>query len=513
MNSFTQVVCVGLLATFGAAVLLLAPVPKAAPRNFAKTAALTVPRFEEAPCAIEVPAAEKEKVRCGYLVVPENRSRKGSRAIRLPIIIQKSNSPNPAPDPVLRTLGGPGGSSLRMVTARRGSPWLNRRDLIIFEQRGTRFAQPRLDCPEVNAANAESALKNLDDIAASRNEVAAAKICHDRLVKEGVDLGGYNSRESAADIADLRKVLGYKEWNLYGVSYSARLMLDVMRYYPEGIRSVAIESVLAPQVDYDEVGMDAAVRALKAMFANCATEADCAKAHPNLEKVFYEVVARANREPVSFEVKPAGSDQPVTVKLNGTDLAAWIIDYLLSNDSVSAADAPLQIYRFSRGDFRALQNYAAEKLSGSSSYSLGMRYSFWCSEEMPFENRAQITAQRSKYPGLSGRGITGWLPDICAVWQVPRVAAIANQPVRSTIPTLLLGAEYDAYTPPAWAQRAGKTLPNSYYFEVPGVGHGPGFSSACARQMVAAFFDDPSKAPDARCLQNSRPKFATEPAK
>jgi len=50
----------------------------------------TVPRFEYAVCAIPIPEAEKEHVRCGYLVVPENRSRKDSRLIRLPYRAESS---------------------------------------------------------------------------------------------------------------------------------------------------------------------------------------------------------------------------------------------------------------------------------------------------------------------------------------------------------------------------------------------------------------------------------------
>src|SRR5437763_6824757 len=76
-----------------------------------------VPRFDDAACPVDVPKGEN--VRCGYLTVRENRSSKSTRTIRLPIIILKSDSPDPKPDPVLRTLGGPGASSLRTLRGRR----------------------------------------------------------------------------------------------------------------------------------------------------------------------------------------------------------------------------------------------------------------------------------------------------------------------------------------------------------------------------------------------------------
>src|SRR3982751_3962453 len=82
----------------------------------------SLPRFESAPCAVEIPKGER--VSCGFLVVKEDRSSSSHRTIRLPVAILKSESETPKPDPVLRTLGGPGASTLRLVRSRRSSPWL-----------------------------------------------------------------------------------------------------------------------------------------------------------------------------------------------------------------------------------------------------------------------------------------------------------------------------------------------------------------------------------------------------
>jgi pimeloyl-ACP methyl ester carboxylesterase len=76
--------------------------------------------------------------------------------------------------------------------------------------------------------------------------VAATKACHDRLVGQGIDLSAYNTGENSADFADLRKVMGIAEWNVYGLSYGTDLALSLMRDHPEGIRSVIIDSVQPP---------------------------------------------------------------------------------------------------------------------------------------------------------------------------------------------------------------------------------------------------------------------------
>lgn len=467
----------------------------------------TVPRFERSACAVDVPEQEKNKVECGYLVVMENRQKKGSGLIRLPIIILKSNSPSPAPDPVLRTLGGPGASSLRMVRGRKASPWLNNRDQIIFEQRGTRYAQPNLDCPEVDAARFDNAKANLDENTSILREVAAAKKCRERLVKEGTDLAAYDSTQSAADINDLRNVLGYQKVNLYGVSYSARLMLEVMRNYPEGLRSVVLESTLPPSVNYDEVGVDAAVRALNVLFKNCAADEQCNKAYPKLEQMFYDLVRRANERPILFVIVQTSPGETFTIKLDGNDITTWVLDYLLSGDPEGIAAAPSEVFQVAKGDARPLTAYAESKAGPGGFRAWGMRYSVWCREEFPFENRRTIAAQSNRYSELRGYSIQAPMLAICDVWGVPPAKPAANKPVVSDIPTLIFSGEYDAYTPPSWGQLAAQTLRHSYYYEVPGVGHGPGFSSKCARDMIAAFFDNPSVAPNDACLKAPPLKF------
>ncbi len=434
-----------------------------------------VPRFEPSDCAF--PAPKGENVVCGYVVVPENHAKPKGKTIRLPIIIQKSSSPTPKPDPVLRTLGGPGGSSLKLVRGRRSSPWLRDRDVIIFEQRGTKYAQPALECPEVDDATIASAKKHLDKLAARSSEVAAAKKCFDRLTAAGIDLSSYNSAENAADIEDVRRVLKLDKLNLYGVSYSSRLMLDVMRYFPKGIRSVVIESTLVARGQLRRSWRRWYRTVAERIFAGCRADADCSTAYPGLEKEFYAVVAKLNRDPISVSTKDPTSAAMFDISLNGDDFATWIVDYLFSNEPSATVEAPYVIHKAFTGDYvDQFKRYAGDKLSGSF-YSWGMRYSVWCSEEMPFESMRKIRAQSSKYPGLAGYEVMA-LPDICSVWKVKPAKPVANQPVTSDIPTLVIGAQYDSYTDPQWGRNVAKRLKNGFFVEIPWAGHGPGILGA-----------------------------------
>lgn len=368
--------------------------------------------------------------------------------------------------------------------------------MIIYEQRGTKYAQPALNCPEVKETNVVSAKQKVDAKTAREREIQAAKGCYERLIKQGINLSAYNSVESAADIEDLRRVLKLEKINLWGVSYSSRLMLNVMRDYPQGIRSVILESTLPPEINYDEVGVDAIVSAFNRLFKNCRADAECDKAYPDLENEFYTSVAMLNKQPITAAVKNSKTGE--TVRLNGNDFVEWLVDHFLSNRAASIVDVPLVIHNVFQGNYEAFKNYAGEKTNLSESGS-GMRYSVWCSEEIPFENMRKIKAQSFLYPKLQGYEVMA-LPDICRVWKVRAAKPVENKPVKSDILTLVVTGEYDAYTPPAWGAAVAKNLKNSFLFEVPWTGHGPAFSVPCMADMITEFFDDPKTAPKSECL-------------
>ena len=70
------------------------------------------PRFEPTACHFKLGAGlvAGRDVRCGFVVVPEDRSVPRGRTIRLAVAIFKSPRPHPAPDPFVFLQGGPGGT-------------------------------------------------------------------------------------------------------------------------------------------------------------------------------------------------------------------------------------------------------------------------------------------------------------------------------------------------------------------------------------------------------------------
>src|SRR5580692_6215921 len=105
-------------------------------------------QIEETACPIKIDSSFR--TRCGYLIVPENRTKSNGKTIKLPFVIAYSKNPQKRNDPLLYTTGGPGGSSLDWISGVvKHSPILDR-DCIAFEQRGTYYAIPNLNGPELD---------------------------------------------------------------------------------------------------------------------------------------------------------------------------------------------------------------------------------------------------------------------------------------------------------------------------------------------------------------------------
>lgn len=464
-----------------------------------------IPRFERSECAVKVP--EDVRTECGNLFVRESRNSPKSREIRLPVIIIKSTSANPASDPIFYTAGGPGGSSMGRARGAKGlQPYTKDRDFIIFEQRGTTFADPNMACPEVNDAHHLAAEKSMDSRAALATELDGVRRCRERLIRDGVNIALYDSASSAADMEDLRRVLGIMQWNLYGISYSTRLMLNYIRDYPTGVRSVILDSVLPTAVNYDETSVDGVMASLRLIFSGCEKDTACSARYPKLEQLFFEMVKDADKSPIVVEVTREGRTVPI--KINGKAVVDFI--YNLLEDTSALPDIPFIIDRLASGKQNKLisfRRFAENKLT-SQGFVWGARYSVWCREEMPFQNLRLIRSQWAKYKQLVGFGIQETFPEICKVWNVPPAKRIENEPVKSDIPALIFSGEYDPDTPPAWGRLTASWFKNSYFFEVKNTSHGPLFSDRCSvTQIVLSFLGDPTKRPSDSCLAREPLKF------
>ena len=100
----------------------------------------------------ELPGAEElAKASCGYLVVPENRSRPTGRTIRLMVAKYPARSPEKLADPIVYLAGGPGDIAPLEVNALIAADFIRDRDIYVVSQRGTMFSEPALTCAAPDA--------------------------------------------------------------------------------------------------------------------------------------------------------------------------------------------------------------------------------------------------------------------------------------------------------------------------------------------------------------------------
>lgn len=399
-----------------------------------------------------------------------------------------------------------------LVFNRRFDPFLADRDLTMFDQRGAGYSEPALDCPELIDLTYETLDQDLSPEEGVALSTEATCSCHDRLVSEGVNLAAYSSAESAADLNDLRLALGYEEWNLFGISYGTRLALTAMRDFPQGIRSVILDSSYPLQVSlYAEMPANLD-RALNVFFDGCAADPSCREAYAQLETIFYQLVDQLNDSPITFSVTHSITDETYDVLMNGDGLIGFLFKSLYSTEIIPAL--PKIFFDIREGNYDILALLMGSFLVELEFSTTGMRYSVQCGEEVHFSTPEELAAACEAYPELQGLFYDISNPDegicaICETWGAREADPVENEPVSSDIPTLVLAGEYDPITPPAWGEMVAESLSNAFYFEFSGVGHGASTSGKeCPLIIALAFLDDPAAVQDRSCVaEMSGPAF------
>ena len=128
-------------------------------------------RFIEGRCEFDKPPGYD--VDCGWLLAPEDRSDPDNgNTVQLHVAIFHTKADGAPDDPIVYLEGGPGGDALEAIPftfAQAFAPFLDNRDFIMFDQRGTGFSSPSLECFETT----ELAYEQLDDDLTTEEALAA----------------------------------------------------------------------------------------------------------------------------------------------------------------------------------------------------------------------------------------------------------------------------------------------------------------------------------------------------
>jgi pimeloyl-ACP methyl ester carboxylesterase len=481
-------------------------------------------RFESMACPSDLfPAGSR--VNCGFVTVPENRAIPNGRTIRVAAAVMHASARHPAADPIVFLDGGPSFGAINGFAVYAyfgGASYAEDHDVVLVDTRGTGLSQPRLGCPEFDAASvAAFNSKPFVNSGAFAIYSSALTACRDRLSASGIDLTAYNTAESAADLEALRTALGYRTWNLVAFSADGVLGLTYMRLFPGGVRSAIIDSGQSaqhlPGLDYAR-GLN---EELEAIFAGCAVNAGCNASYPHMHDVYHDLVDRLQAHPVMISV-PDFLPAPVSLRLDGVGFHLDATNEIFpGNEFAPDSIRPLlsEIWRSAHGELAAV--YRERFGSGpvmnddDSVLARGKTMSYVCHDLVGFITRGDLRKAALDVPALApifldptydlADGDTNVeSPAGCLLWNVGIANPVQHQPVASAIPTLVLAGEYDTGVPPFIAQQIPGTLPNSFFYEFPAGAHGQLASyntdSECARSIASQFLRDPRERPDATCI-------------
>jgi pimeloyl-ACP methyl ester carboxylesterase len=460
----------------------------------------------------QAPTYDPEEFRCGYVLVPEDRTNPESRLIQLSVLRIKSTSENPDRHAVIRLTGGPGGPSLSAgrVSAYQAPAQQRFReaaDLIFFDQRGIGFSEdhfcravPRNFQFGLNTAQGES------------EWIAAFDQCLQEAQTKGIALDAYSTWQNAYDVRDIRRALGYEQWTLFGVSYGTELGQAVLDVDPEGTRAAILDSVV-PAAPIETGGWGAVAygfrSALTSLNADCQADPVCARDIGDMTNRFIETFEDYEENPLILEGLDPGSYLDGRLVLDGTVAAGAVFQALYINTLYP--DFPSLLKALETRDAVAMSAYA-EVLGRSidHSYGNGMELIANCrgAAQVTEEQAAQQQAAEPVLARFMGTLLWG---EICSeVYEIKPDPAV--RPLVTNIPVLVGVGTTDPIMPPTYGQAIMPGLSNGQYVEFPHTGHGVFVShfNGCGGDLWLAFLEDPNAPVDTSCVGDiAAPKFLT----
>jgi pimeloyl-ACP methyl ester carboxylesterase len=438
-----------------------------------------------------LPGAE-EALRCVTVPVALDYAKPQAGSLKLHVTVAPAFREAARPDPLFILAGGPGqaGSEVIQLLSTAFKRTRATRDIVFIDQRGTGLSG-RLDC-ESEAG---------DDKLTEAQQDEKIRAC---IQKAKAPFQDYTTANAARDIEEVRRALGYGPVNLWGGSYGTRLAQAYARAYPQSVRSLVLDGVAAPEQVIPAGGRDSSA-ALDKLFEQCAADAACHRAYPNLRAEFMALAKK-----VEGGVKVAMADprtaEPAQVEMTSTRFLGTIHSMLYS--PADARRIPFLVHSAYAGrwePFVARRNLASD-FSTEGGSALLLHLAVVCAEDVPRLTPELISSDAA----FLTRSTVERIPPLCKVMNVPAVAWKTPAPI--TTPALLFSGALDPVTPPHRAAETARYMPNAQQVVVKNAAHGVA-QLGCAPRLLREFLDKPKAKLDTRCLSEiPAPTFQLGPA-
>ena len=445
-------------------------------------------------------------VTCGRLKVPENPENPGGRAVEVAFMLVKAPRSIDQNGPMVYLNGGPGQNSLywaeQLITHPHVRDMVVDRDWIFFDQRGTGRSSPSLYCADES------------------DWLTQVKKCHDQLVAQGVDPSQYNSNRIVLDMEALRSALGVRRWNLWGLSYGARVAVIAARTYPASIRSVILDAGGIPEgqeLVEDARGTEVA---LTRIFSKCATDTACNRAYPQLRSRFTAALSQLRQEPLQAGDRRY-DDRALLRFIRGwlyprgySTFEARIQSLVTVMDAAARRDGPaLDATRQRMRVEEGIDTRRDPPLPDHGRYSIGQNLSVYCNESEPFRSAEEYQRAAARSEILRALVPPFGTDSACALWGAGR----ADTTVRTIVydgPQLVFTGELDASSSGIKGYQIAMFNANAQQIVFRNGMHGQLPSSLptaedidyrnCALRLARAFVADPRGRLDSRCAETRR---------
>ena len=400
-----------------------------------------------------------------YFQVPENRLSADSKTLKLAFVRFASSAENPG-TPIVYLAGGPGVSGIETGRRARFQFLMALRsvgDVILLDQRGTGQSERNLRCPQKLGYPLDQPSDREELV---RLYVQRSRECADSLRSRGVDLAGYNTVQSAADLDDLRKAIGSQRLSLVGTSYGTHLALAAMRQFPDSFDRVALFGVEPLDAT---LKMPRATETVLTKIAEQYEEAGRGADANELVALMQSVWERLDEDPIVVEVKQRGQAEPVKVTLGRFDLK--LVTASIHLGSTAAQLMPRLYSSLAEGRLDYTNLWAGWVVSvRTGSIGSAMPRLMDCASGVS-AGRLRVVEAEARGTAL-GRLVDFPFPEICGGWDAPDLGESFRRPFESNLPVLLVSGTLDGRTPPANAERVGSGFPNSSHLIIENAVHG-----------------------------------------
>jgi pimeloyl-ACP methyl ester carboxylesterase len=423
------------------------------------------------------------QVEGGRLTVAEQRSKTDGNLVEIAFQRIQTQHSNPLP-PIVFLAGGPGspgtgvGQSIYFYLFQKLSEYA---DIILIDQRGTGSSIPNLRCRNSAALPTDITENVKTEILKSLKE--KCKECAEEFLNMGIHLPSYNSKESADDIEDIRKALGYDEITLYGYSYGTSLAQEYIRSYEKYVSKAILAAPLTPDLSVKSPKL--ASKQFEYMDSLMKMDPRMTNYIPDFTEMVTEVHKRLKNQSEFIQIPlmdavDEGDGRIGYAIFKGISMIKPHWELTLTDEHFQMMIAsrigqdlwitnlPALYYKISQGDYQDvgnwLRNFRRQEMPSALYFTVNGAIN--CTEETWDSYITESDDAILSHFGLS----FGRYKELFDAFEVVPLYG-QNHPVSGETPMLLIGGLADGRTPPSNMDTLSQRFPDSRFIKVANTGH------------------------------------------